>query len=143
MKIYIASSWKNEDSVKYLANLIREETPCSVDCFADASTRYVFSWREINVDRKKLNAKTFMQYNKVWEAFREDKKWLDWCDCCVLFLPAGKSSHLEAGYAKGRGKKMVIFSPDGFPTGEFDVMYGFANLITDDIDTLIDYLGEK
>ena len=41
----------------------------------------------------------------VW-AF--DHKHLDRCDIAILYLPAGKSGHLELGYAIGKGKKSFI-----------------------------------
>ena len=40
--------------------------------------------------------------------FALDKAALDWCDTCVLVLPSGRSAHLEAGYAAGQGKQVVV-----------------------------------
>ena len=129
MKIYIASSWKNVGRAIDLAGYLRE-LGHEVDCFADISTgRYVFHFSEIG-NRDQLDAMNFLDDARSLKAFQEDKKWLDWCKCCVLLLPAGKSSHLEAGYIKGQKKKLIIFQPGGFPKGEFDVMYGFADLMT-------------
>jgi hypothetical protein len=144
MKIYIASSWKNADLVYGVAKYLRSEE-FDVDAFMDDSRgRYVFHWSEMlnepDKSKSKLNAITFLEDERSQRAFKEDEKWLDWCDCCVLLLPAGNSSHLEAGYAKGQGKQLIIYSPSGFPAGEFDVMYGFADLMTDSIVKLIEYL---
>ena len=140
MKIYIASSWKNEHSVMSLAKYLRLNKGFEVDCFADKSTgRFVFHYSELPEDINQLNIKTFLLYPQSKKAFKEDKKWLDWCDCCLVLLPAGKSTHLEAGYAKGSGKKLIIYCPN-YVMGEFDVMYGFADLITDDFGTLQRYL---
>ena len=140
MKIYIASSWKNAqiavDIALYLRNIGHE-----IDCFADEYRgRYVFHFSEIG-DKETLDAKTFLQDERSQKAFREDKKWLDWCECCILILPAGRSSHLEAGYIKGQGKKLAIWSSLPFPKGEFDVMYGFEDLLTDQIIEVIDWVG--
>ena len=142
MKIYIASSWKNENTVKYVSSRLREAGH-EVDCFADNSTgRYVFHFSEIG-DRESLNAVNFLADERSQRAFLEDKKWLDWCDCVVMVLPAGKSTHLEAGYAKGCGKKLYIFGQ--FPYGEFDVMYGFADKLipNDNLSCLVEELGLK
>lgn len=146
MKIYIASSWKNADLGYGIAKYLRTEG-FEVDAFMDDSRgRYVFHWSEMlhgpDKSKSKLNAITFLEDKRSQRAFKEDKKWLDWCDCCVLLLPAGNSSHLEAGYAKGQGKQLIIYSPSGFPAGEFDVMYGFADLITASIEKLIEYLDD-
>ena len=131
MNIYIASSWKNAEAVLALKSEL-EEWGHIVDAFVDVSNgRYVFSFSEIgNVEQ--LNAINFLHDERAQKAFTEDRKWLDWCDCCLLLLPAGKSAHLEAGYAKGQNKKLVIYQTS-FPVGEFDVMYGFADLISDDL----------
>ena len=144
MKIYIASSWKNEVMVCALAEELRRRGH-AVDAFSDPSNgRYVFHWSEMlnepDKSRSKLNAITFLEDKRSQRAFKEDKRWLDWCEVCLLLLPAGNSSHLEAGYAKGHGKKMIIFAPKGFPAGEFDVMYGFADLMTSNMGEIVDYL---
>lgn len=132
MKVYIASSWKNEELVSHIASYLRGKE-IEVDAFIDDSRgRYVFNWREIVSDKNKMNAPLFLQDERTQRAFNEDKKWLNWCDFCLVILPAGNSTHLEAGYAKGKGKKLIIFSRY-FPMGEFDVMYGFADLLTANI----------
>ena len=143
MKIYLASSWKNAGLVFDIAMIIRDWGH-EVDAFVDASQgRYVFNWREIVTNKNKLDVKSFLQNPKAKRAFREDKKWLDWAECCILLLPAGKSSHLEGGYAKGKGKYLIIFAFDRFEVGEFDVMYGFADLLTDNINEIKAFLREK
>ena len=122
MKIYIASSWKNEKAVDHLAFQLRARKH-EVDAFTDSSKgRYVFHWSEMldspDKSKSELNAITFLKDERSQKAFKEDRKWLDWCYCVILLLPAGKSSHLEAGYAKGQGKELIIYSPAGFPQGE-------------------------
>ncbi|MCK4829368.1 hypothetical protein KA005_77305, partial [bacterium] len=108
--------------------------------------RYVFHWSEMldSPDKSisKLNAVTFLADKRSQRAFKEDKKWLNWCDALVLVLPAGNSSHLEAGYIKGQGKQLIIYAPLGFPQGEFDVMYGFANLLTEKKEKVCKFLKE-
>lgn len=133
MKIYIASSWKNEVSILELARLIKSWGH-KVDCFCDDSTgRYVFHFSEVgNLD--KLDAISFLEDNRTQKAFEEDKKMIDWSDAVVMLHPCGKSSHLEAGYAVGSGKKLYMVGE--FLKGEFDVMYGFADGIFRDFNDL-------
>lgn len=143
MKIYIASSWKNAELVYTIASHLREWGH-QVDAFVDSTNgRYVFHWSEMldSPDKSisKLNAITFLKDKRSQRAFKEDKKWLNWCEACVMVLPAGNSSHLEAGYIKGQKKKLIIYAPLGFPQGEFDVMYGFADLLTDKIDEVKEF----
>lgn len=128
MKIYIATSWRLENIAKMLAQRLREEGH-EVDCFCDASTgRYVFHWTEFVDDPKELmkyDAKDFISEPKVQRAFKEARGFIDWAEAVVMILSCGRSAHLEAGYAKGCGKKLFIWGE--LNKGEFDVMYGFAD----------------
>lgn len=128
MKIYLASSWKNQQLVLNTAQGL-ESLGYEVDAFCRGTDkRYSFHWSEMVDDEKdlaKYDAIDFLFDARCQRAFREDKKWLEWADCVVMILPCGKSSHMEAGYAAGKGKKLYIVGD--FPKGEFDVMYGFAN----------------
>lgn len=138
-KIYVASSWKNEKDVKGMAAFLRTEG-FDVDDFTDDTRgRFVFHYSELG-PIEEHDAISFLKHDKAQRAFLEDKKMIDWADAVVMLLPAGKSSHLEAGYAKGSGKKLIIYQTE-FPKGEFDVMYGFADLVTTDIYEVADYLG--
>jgi nucleoside 2-deoxyribosyltransferase len=127
--------------VKAIASYLRENGH-EVDSFADDSTgRFVFHYSEID-SFENLDAINFLYDERSKKAFAEDKKWIDWSDCVLLVLPAGKSAHLEAGYAVGKGKHLIIYQQI-FPKGEFDVMYGFADLITDDFKTIMTFLQNK
>lgn len=132
-KIYIASSWKNAERVRKLANFLRESGHEVFD-FTDPDNRpnnmdkFVFGakqWAEYsgkNPDQTEY--KDFLTWEPTQRAFKSDKAGLDWADTVVLVLPSGRSSHLEAGYGVGAGKELFIFGD--LPVGEFDAMYGFA-----------------
>lgn len=138
VKVYLASSWKNEHRVREAAVYLRE-IGHEVDAFCDPSTgRFIFSFDKLpNIEQ--MNAIAVLSTYEVQRAFAEDKKWIDWADAVIMMLPCGRSAHLEAGYAKGSGKKLIIFQ-EHFPVGEFDVMYGFADLVTDDWFRVLDFL---
>ena len=146
LRVYIATSWKMQSDALAIASKLRE-VGFEVDCFCDPSSgRYVFHWTEFvekEEDLQKYDAKDFIDDLRTDKAFREDKKWLDWADICLLVLPSGKSAHLEAGYAKGRSKKLYIYGD--FKKGEFDVMYGFADKLFrwDEMDELINEFIEQ
>lgn len=59
--------------------------------------------------------------------FNFDKQHIDRCSAVMLVLPAGKSGHLELGYAIGQGKPGYILL-DGDPE-RYDVMYAFASAV--------------
>ena len=142
-RIYIASSWKNQQAVLELAETL-ELHGFEVDAFCRATDqRYAFHWSEFMDDKIELlkyDAVSFINDPKVQRAFAEDKKWLDWSDTVIMLMPCGRSSHLEAGYAKGQGKRLFIYGE--FLKGEFDVMYGFAEGLfrTEELDHLIESL---
>lgn len=124
MKIYIASSTKNELKVLELGKVFRENGH-EVDMFCEERKgRKVFREDEIK-DIHKYDTKEFLEIPAVWKGFKEDKKWIDWSDCVVMLLPCGRSAHLELGYALGLGKLGFIFG--NLLKGEVDVMHGFAN----------------
>ncbi len=146
MKIYLASSWKCEGIVKSVYDKL-VSLGYKVDAFCKEDIgRYVFSFQEIEnqgIKLSGLNCKTMLEQPQTKRAFKEDKKWIDWCDVCIMLLPCGNSAHLEAGYAKGSGKKLIICDIRGLKKGEFDVMYGFADLITDNIEEILNFLQGK
>jgi hypothetical protein len=124
VKIYLASSWKNKELLRSI-NTQLKSLGHNVDCFCSADgRRTVFNFKQLKYDVKRDNI-SIRQEEIVKKAFEEDKKWLDWCEALIMFLPCGKSAHLEAGYAKGKGKK--VYFVGSFPVGELDVMYGFAD----------------
>ena len=143
MKIYIASSWKNQKAVIALAEYL-ERYGFEVDAFCRSSdSRYAFHWSELVDDEEDLanyDAIEMLADPRTQRAFKEDRKWLDWSDCVIMLMPCGRSSHLEGGYAKGQGKLLYIYGD--FPKGEFDVMYGLANGLfrREEIDRLVSIL---
>lgn len=142
LKIYLASSWKNYEGVRCLANHLRKQGH-EVDDFTDDSQgRFVFSWIEITEDAAKLNALEMMKDSRAMKAFNEDKSRIDWCNVLVCILPCGLSAHMELGYAAGTGKKVIVYAPGGFEPGEWEVMYGFADALTDDLFLLRKILRE-
>ena len=132
-KIYIASSWKNANYVRALANALRCEGHKVFD-FTDMDNRpegldkFVFGakqWAEYSgKDPEEIEYKDFLTWEPTKRAYKSDKAGLDWADTVILLLPSGRSSHLEAGYGVGCGKELFIYGD--LPVGEFDVMYGFA-----------------
>lgn len=57
--------------------------------------------------------------------FGQDMGALRACDICVLVLPCGRSAHIEAGWAAGAGKLLVVLLDDGEP----DLMWKMAPML--------------
>lgn len=56
--------------------------------------------------------------------FKFDKAHIDSSDAVILVMPAGRSGHLELGYARGCGKPgFILFDKE---PKRLDIMYGFA-----------------
>lgn len=135
MKIYLASSWKISNAVLLIKDcLIRQGF--QVDAFCDQSHGRI-GWnladelRKGGGDPQDIDPISALQHPLLKDlfkrAFAEDKKWLDWCDCCIMIHPCGNSAHLEGGYATGRGKLFYIYWCNEPPKGAFDNMYQFAD----------------
>ena len=139
-RIYIASSWKNQNQVLALATRLELEG-FEVDAFCRSTDkRYAFHWSEMvdsEFELMNYDAISFIDDPKVQRAYNEDKKWLDWANCVVMLMPCGRSSHLEAGYGKGQGKRVFLYGE--FAKGEFDVMYALADGLfrTEEVGKLI------
>ena len=141
MRIYSASSWKNEQAVKILAETLRKAGH-EVYCFAEQGYgQHIFRWDNLP-NYEGLDGITCLQTEDSRKAFNSDKWSLDWANCCVLFLPCGRDAHLEAGYIKGLGGKLFILGE--FPKGEFSNMYHLADglfyLTSEGVRQLLDAL---
>ena len=131
-KIYLASSWKRKETVSVMHDiLVKRGHEADSFCRTD-SKRVSFNWDELveimyneGIDIRSANAIRMVDHWRVKEAFKEDKKYIDWADTLIMLMPCGRSAHLEAGYAAGTGKKLYIIG--GFEPGEFEVMYGFGD----------------
>lgn len=73
--------------------------------------------------------------------FYFDLRHLHACTTAVLVLPAGRSGHLELGYALGMRKHGAVLLDEPDPE-RWDVMYRFADAVCADLHTLIGHLRE-
>jgi hypothetical protein len=69
-----------------------------------------------------------------------DRRWLEWCDTTVLVLPAGRSAHMELGWAAGAGKDTFVLLETEDPE-RWDVMYQFATGVYADFAELLEVLA--
>lgn len=132
--IYLVGSLKNPEIPK-IANRLREAT--SLEVFdnwyspgpeADDFTRDYCRG-------KGLTYPEAMKDHAVQHVFEFDKKHIDRAETVIMVMPAGKSGHLELGYALGRGKKgYILFNEE---PERFDVMHNFATGIFMNIDDLV------
>jgi hypothetical protein len=72
-------------------------------------------------------------------AYKMDRRNLDLCRAAVLVMPAGKSGHIELGYAVGQGKPGYILLEQ--EPERWDLMYAFATKIYYHIELLTEELA--
>lgn len=134
--LYIIGSLRNP-VVPDIANAFQA---LGIDTFSDwfgAGERADDAWRE----HEQKRGRNYLQALKGYGArhvFEFDKYHLERCDAAVLVLPAGKSGHLELGYAAGRGKPTYILLPE--EPERWDVMYQFATGVYDKMEPLLQAL---
>lgn len=110
MKIYVASSWRNDyqpDVVRALRELDHEVYDFRNPRAGDNG----FHWSEVDGGWKSWDAERYIAAlnHPIAEAgFQSDWQAMLWADACVLLLPCGRSAHIEAGYFVGAGKPLLI-----------------------------------
>ena len=137
--IYLIGSLRNPQ-VPVIANQLRAEGFEVFDDWMAAGPEADDKWR----DYERGRGHSFQEALRGFAArnvYLFDRRHLERADSVVLVLPAGKSGHLELGWAIGRGKRGHILL-DSDPD-RFDVMYQFADSVCGSVEELIKCLGTK
>lgn len=135
MRIYVASSWRNDRQPQVVASL-REHGHEVYDFKNPTENDKGFHWSEID---SKWNQWTLSEYLSglshplAVSGFNRDWKAMQWASCCVLVLPCGRSAHLEAGWFVGNGKPLLILTDKIEP----ELMYKMADSIHENIESVI------
>jgi NDP-sugar pyrophosphorylase family protein len=118
MKWYVASSWKNAAQVVDLIKRMRELGEDVYDF-----THHSFNWKDCEQPDSKLDAlrdgrdelpdHEWFNHPIVVEHFHKDIEALKSCEALVAIFPAGNSTHIEIGFAAGRGCKLYAIAPEG------------------------------
>ena len=135
MKIYTASSWRNPRYPDVVKRIV-EDGHSVYDFRNPPDNKAAFHWTAIDPNWMGWDAEKFRELIKhpiAQRGFNSDKGGMDWADACVLILPSGKSSHLEAGYMVGKGKPLCILLDGGEP----ELTYSLASRLCTSVDELI------
>lgn len=101
MKIYIASSWKNQHGVEMLTALLRQ------------NGHEVASWVENNYGEnhnhvtKAFPFEEWVNSSEADQSFEFDTKGATECDLLIYYGPAGKDACTELGAAWGKGVQII------------------------------------
>ena len=107
-KFFISTKWRNREQLAYLTEQIRNhgfevisflEYPNNKESLARDPEEMMREWESIP---------EWQQNERIKRIAEEDKLNIPKCDSLILLLPAGISAHLEAGWAKGLGKKCIL-----------------------------------
>lgn len=138
--IYLIGSLRNPN-VPVLAKELRDILQVEVfdDWFSPGPQADDY-WR----DYEKLRGSTYKQALSNWAGkhiFDFDSYHINRLSTGVMYMPAGKSGHLELGYMLGQGKKgYILFDQE---PERWDVMYQFATGIFFDKSELITELKKE
>ena len=145
-KVYVASSWRNEHQQDVVNELrlngyevydFKHPNPNSIDIGFQMS-KIDANWQDWNTEEFRTALRTdYAQYG-----FNRDFDAMKAADICVLCLLCGRSAHLEAGWMKGSGKKVIAFIPPGHRI-EPELMYSMLDGIALSVQELIEMMKEE
>jgi hypothetical protein len=114
MKIYVASSWRNQHQPE-VVRVLRAVGHEVYDFRNPLPGNNGFHWSEIDPTWQDWTPERYrhaLGHPIARRGFARDYEGMCWADCCVLVLPSGRSAHLEAGWMAGRGKRTLIYCPE-------------------------------
>lgn len=124
MRIYVASSWRNERQPSVVADL-REAGHDVYDFRNPAPGDIGFGWQQCADPKQLKDPRSFrdevLKHPAAQAGFAKDMGALKAADVTVLVLPCGRSAHLELGWAAGAGQKTVVLLDN--PLSEPELMY--------------------
>lgn len=133
--IYVASSWSNPIQ-PYIVKLLRIAGHEVYD-FREHS----FRWMDLDYRWKDWSNQQYLDalHDPIADkGFGEDWIGMHKADTCIMLLPCGRSSHLEAGYFVGAKKRLFILLEQGKVMPE--LMYKMATLVTDNFNSVMELL---
>lgn len=135
--VYLIGSLRNPQ-VPELAAYLREQDYEVFDDWFAAGPNADDAWRDYEKARGHSMADALRGY-AAKHVFSFDLFHLQRADMAVLYMPAGKSGHLELGWFLGQGKPgFVLFDEE---PERFDVMYQFATGVYYNKENLVEGLN--
>ena len=130
--VYLIGSLRNPE-VPNIANRLREAGYEVFDDWYAAGPEADDKWRDYEKQRGR-NYIEALGGHAARNVFNFDRRHLTAANAVVLVLPAGKSGHLELGWALGQGTPgfILLDNPE-----RWDVMYQFANGVFTSVEELI------
>ena len=140
MKIYVASSWRNERQPLVVSRLRQAEHDV-YDFRNPGPENYSFNWSQIDPGWQEWTLKGYQDALDLPVAcfgFDSDMQALSWCDVVIGVQPFGRSASLELGWGCGAGKHTVLLLAHGEP----ELMLKMCDYLCITIDQVIKYLED-
>lgn len=134
--LYLIGSMRNP-AVPHVAKRLRAAGFPTFDDWYSSGPEADEKWQEYERTRGRTYREA-LEGAHARNVFRFDKYHLSFAWGVVLMLPAGKSGHLELGWALGQGKPGFILLPE--QVDRFDVMYRFATGVYETVEELVERL---
>ena len=136
---FIASRWRNKTSVEELTQKIRSKGKSIYSFIEGDGSNHTLKDAERNTPPEEFMEKfekinNWKNDNAVKEIFEMDMRALREASNFILLLPAGKSSHIEAGAAYGLQKKCILIGEQK----ETESLYFIFNEFYSSIDEFIE-----
>ena len=134
MKIYVASSWRNEHQPA-VVRALRSAGHEVYDFKNPKPGDHGFHWKDVGLEPHEKNACPparlimALTHERAREGFGHDFGAMKWAQAGVLLLPCGRSAHLEAGWMQGFGKPVLVMAPPDGAAIEPELMYGLLGPI--------------
>lgn len=128
-RIYLASSWRNEQQPA-VVEALRAAGHEVYDFRAPTPGVLGFSWKHCEGDPPPWSAektREVLSHPRAEEGFGLDFDAMKWADTFVMLQPCGRSAALELGWAAGAGKRALVLLADG---QEPELMLKVAKLCT-------------
>ena len=135
-RVYIVGSLRNPKVMEY-ANILREAGHYVFDDWMAAGPEADDYWLKYE-KQKGVTMEQALRSKAAQHVLSFDATNMMDCDAIVLAMPAGKSGHLELGWAIGKGKRGFVLL-DGEPD-RWDVMYAFTEKVCTSIEELVEAL---
>lgn len=141
MKIYVASSWRNEYYPEVVLKL-REAGFDVYDFRNPPSGDDGFHWDNVSdkwLDWSPEEYRDNLMHPLAERQFKNDIEAMESRNACVLVLPCGRSAHTEAGWISDQGKKTIAYIPT---KQEPELMYKLFSAVCCAIEEVLEELKD-
>lgn len=149
MRLYVASSWRNETLQQAAVGLLESVGHEVYDFIHPPGGDHLgFSWADVDPAWRTWESGPYLHalnHPIAVAGFESDFGAMQWADAGVLLLPCGRSAHLEAGWFVGAGKPLwIVLDEAEFPSpggSNPELMYRMATGIVTDLAGLIELVA--